>query len=38
MLFTYGGFFVVWIIDVIRIACGLFTDDEGRRLTMFERV
>ena len=32
LLFTAGGFCVIWIIDVIRIVLGGFRDKEGRPL------
>lgn len=30
MIFTGGGFLVWWIIDIITIASGKFTDSQGR--------
>lgn len=33
MLFTLGGLLVWWVIDIILVAMGLFTDDKGNRFT-----
>ena len=35
MLFTFGVFGILWIIDLIMIIVGAFTDREGRRLTQW---
>ena len=32
MLFTLGGFFIWWFIDLIMIACEAFRDKEGRKI------
>lgn len=31
-LFTFGGFLLWWIIDIILLLCGAVRDGEGRRL------
>ena len=31
-LFTFGGFFLWWLIDIILFLCGAVRDGEGRRL------
>jgi hypothetical protein len=32
-VFTYGLFFIGWIVDIISVATGTFTDKQGRRIT-----
>jgi hypothetical protein len=32
-VFTYGLFLIGWIVDIISVATGTFTDKEGRRIT-----
>lgn len=32
-LFTGGCFYIGWLIDIILIACGEFTDSTGRKIT-----
>ena len=32
MFLTCGGFFVVYLLDFIRIICGSFTDAQGRKI------
>lgn len=34
MLITLGGFGIWWVIDIIRIAIGHFTDSAGHRLSL----
>ncbi len=35
MFLTVGGFFIWWIIDLIVIVVGAFTDDEGNKITQW---
>ena len=35
MFFTVGGFLIWWIIDLIVIVVGSFTDDEGNKITQW---
>ncbi len=30
MMFTLGGFFIVWFVDIFMILIGAFRDDQGR--------
>lgn len=32
MILTCGGFGVWWLVDLIMIICGAFTDKDGRKL------
>lgn len=36
MLFTFGGFGLWWLYDVILVAAGEFTDIDGRRLVRWD--
>jgi hypothetical protein len=35
MLFTFGGFGIWALIDLIILVCGAFTDGDGRKLTQW---
>ena len=35
MFFTVGGFLIWWIIDLIVIVVGSFTDDKGNKITQW---
>ena len=35
MIFTLGGFFIWWLIDLIRIIVGDFEDREGRKIRVW---
>lgn len=35
MFITVGGFLIWWIIDLIVIVVGSFTDDEGNKITQW---